>query len=46
MANIDLWGSAIILRQLKNQGKITEREAKKILAKIAADTGADLIISL
>lgn len=46
MANIDLWGMAILLRQLKKQGKITAKEATKILARIAADIGADLIISL
>lgn len=46
MVNIDLWGSAVMLRRLKEQGKVTEQEAKKILSRIAAETGADLIISL
>lgn len=46
MANVDLWGTAIVLRQLKNQGIISEKEAKSILEKIAVDIGADLIISL
>ena len=30
MANVDLWGTAILLRCLKQQGKITEKEAHKI----------------
>ena len=46
MVNIDLWESAVMLRRLEEQGKVTEQEAKKILSRIAAETGADLIISL
>ena len=46
MVNIDLWASAVMLRRLEEQGKVTEQEAKKILSRIAAETGADLIISL
>lgn len=46
MVNIDLWGSAVMLHRLEEQGKVTEQEAKKILSRIAAETGADLIIYL
>ena len=46
MVNIDLWGIAVILRQLRRQGELTEKEAQKIFRRIAMQTGADLIISL
>ena len=46
MVNIDLWGIAVMLRQLRGQGKLTEKEANKIFSRIAMETGADLIISL
>ena len=45
MVNIDLWGTAVMLRRLKEQGKLTDKEAKQILSRIAVETGADLIIS-
>mgnify|MGYP000694820308 CR=1 FL=1 len=41
MTNIDLCGIAQLLRTLIEQKKTTEREARKILARIAAQTGAD-----
>ena len=46
MANIDLCGIAQLLRILVKARKTTEKEAKRILARIAAQTGADIIISL
>lgn len=46
MANVDLWGTVIMLRYLQQQGKITGKEANQILKRIACETGADLIISL
>lgn len=46
MANIDLLGIATLLRYLTDQRKITTKEAKQILSRIAVETGADLIISL
>lgn len=46
MTNVDLWGTVILLRYLKQQGRITGKEANQILKKIACETGADLIISL
>lgn len=45
MTNIDLCGIAQLLRALIEQKKATEREARKILARIAAQTGADIILS-
>ncbi|WP_373164986.1 hypothetical protein [Agathobaculum sp. Marseille-P7918] len=45
MTNIDLCGIAQLLRTLINQGKTTEKEAHKILARIATQTGADIVIS-
>lgn len=46
MVNIDLWGITVLLRQLHEQDKLTDKEAKRILSRIAVETGADLIISL
>ena len=45
MTNIDLCGIAQLLRTLIEQKKTTEREARKILARIAAQTGEDIILS-
>ena len=45
MTNIDLCGIAQLLRTLIEQKKTTEREARRILARIAAQTGAALILS-
>lgn len=45
MVNIDLCGIAQLLRALIDQKKTTESEARKILSRIAAQTGANIIIS-
>lgn len=46
MTNIDLCGIAQLLRTLIEQKKTTEREARRILARIArANPGADIILS-
>lgn len=45
MANIDLCGVAQLLRALVAQNKMTKSEAKNILARIAVQTGADIVIS-
>ena len=42
MVNIDLCGIAQLLRTLIDQKKTTENEARKILSRIAAQTGADI----
>ena len=46
MANIDLLGITVLLRRLCEQGKLTGKEAKRILTRSAVEIGADLIISL
>ena len=46
MVNIDLLGITVLLRRLCERGKLTDKEAKRILSRIAVETGADLIISL
>ena len=46
MANIDLCGIAQLLRILVKEQKTTEKEAQRILARIATQMGADIIISL
>ena len=46
MENVNLWGVAQLLHGLLKQGKITQREAQKILSRVASQTGADIIISL
>ena len=43
--DIDLWVTATILRELRNNGLITQKEAEKILSRVAKQTGATLIIS-
>jgi len=45
MVNIDLCGIAQLLRTLVDQKKTTEKEARKILSRIADQTGANIIIS-
>ena len=46
MNNLDLCGIVQLLRSLIAQKKTTEKEARKILSRIAAQTGADIVISL
>lgn len=45
-ADIDLWVTATILRELRNNGLITQKEAEKILSCVAKQTCATLIISV
>ena len=45
MANVDLCGVAQLLRALLEEEKISEKEAQRILSRIADQTGADIIIS-
>ena len=44
--DIDLWVTATILRELRHNGLITQKEADKILSRVAKQTGATLIISV
>lgn len=43
--NIDYCGIIILLRQLIQCGKCTEKEAKKIASRIAAQYDVNIIIS-
>lgn len=43
---IDYYGVIVLLRGLMEQGLFTRNEAEKIARRIAAETRADLIISL
>lgn len=45
-ANVDYCGIIILLRQLVQCGKCTEKEAKRIAAHIAVQYAVDVIISL
>ena len=45
-ADIDLWVIATILRKLRDSGLITQREAEKILKRVAVQTGARLIVDI
>ena len=38
-ADIDLWVTATILRELRNNGLITQKEAERILSCVAKQTG-------
>ena len=44
--NISYYGIVILLRKLRECGSFTEKELKKIAARIAADSGVDIMISL
>ena len=44
--NINYYGIVILLRKLRECGIFTEKELRKIAARIAADSGADIMISL
>ena len=46
MNNLDLCGIVQLLRSLIAQKNTTEKEARKILSRIVAQTGADIVISL
>ena len=45
-ARIDYCGMIVLLRSLMERGLFTRAEAEKIARRIAAQTRADLIISL
>lgn len=46
MVNVDLCGVAQLLRSLLKEGRITPKEAQKILSRVAAQIGADIVVSL
>ena len=41
--DIDLWVTATILRELRNNGLITQKEAEKILSRVAKQTARRLL---
>ena len=42
--NINYYGIILLLRQLRESG--SEKELRRVAARIAADSGADIMISL
>lgn len=45
-ANVDYCGIIVLLRKLVAEGICTAKEAKKIAARIAAQNGVSIIVSL
>ncbi|MDY5509130.1 MULTISPECIES: hypothetical protein [Oscillospiraceae] len=44
--NINYYGIILLLRQLLESGSFSEKELRRVAARIAADSGADIMISL
>ena len=44
--NINYYGIIILLRQLRESGSFSEKELRRVAARIAADSGADIMIYL
>ena len=44
--DINYYGIVILLRKLQECGKFTEKELRKIAARIAADNGVEVVIFL
>ena len=44
--NINYYGIILLLRQLRERGSFSEQELRRVAARIAADRGADIMISL
>ena len=44
--DINFYGIMILLRKLRESGSFTEKELRKIAARIAADNGVEVMISL
>ena len=44
--NINFYGIILMLRKLRDNEFFTEKELRKVAARIAAESGAELIISL
>ena len=43
--NVNYYGIILLLRQLRESGSFSEKELRRV-ARIAADSGADIMISL
>ena len=44
--NINYYGIVILLRKLRECGSFTKKELKKIVARIAADSGVEVVFFL
>ena len=44
--NVNYYGIILLLRQLRENGSFSEKELRRVAARIAADSGADIMISL
>ena len=44
--NVNYSGIIRLLRQLRESGSFSEQELRSVAARIAADSGADIMISL
>ena len=44
--NINYYGIVILLSQLRESGSFSEKELRRVAARIAADSGVDIMISL
>ena len=44
--DINFYGIMILLRELRESGSFTEKELRRIAARIAADNGVEVMISL
>ena len=43
-ANIDYLGMLILLRRLREAGDLSDKEIKKIAARMAAKSGVDIVV--
>jgi len=44
--NVNYYGIILLLRQLRESGSFSEKELRRVAARIAADSGVDIMISL
>ena len=44
--NVNYYGIILLLRPLRESGSFGEKELRRVAARIAADSGADIMISL
>ena len=44
--DVNFYGIILLLRKLRDNGLFTEKELRKVAARIAAENGVELIISL
>ena len=43
--NVNYYGIILLLRQLRESGSFSEKELRRVAARIAADSGADIMMS-